>query len=603
MANNETTSFYMSPGMRFICRALTATLFVLLSQLSIADNDQLDIQTVNTGWSYHWGDVPYNGSWQMQTADWTPLDVFNDVPGRPKGTTILWIKLALPAGHWRDPYLFIDSVDLTIQAFEHEQLTYEFSHISLAGTSKFEGWPWHLVPVSSLDEPTEIYFRIFSDYAFIGLSGEVVIGEKSDLLQRVYKRGMAGMVFIVILFVAGILVTTLGIIKRERRIALSTGLLSFDLVIMMFAENELSQVVFNDPLMWRYLAAFSYFLVPFFLAIVVREWFTGVVKRIALLVCAITSVFILGVIFASYNFGVSFINAYSIFDGLFILLVLSLLVGCFFRRAPLGFQDGLVIFGILALFLSLLADMFSAYNFLFWISHAGQWGLVFFTLAMLTVYLAKDRDQQINLNLLMNSLEKQVEERTYELTESQKRLEQLAQEDFLTGLLNRRSFVQQSKRELANALRRHAPFALVLFDIDHFKSINDTYGHGVGDKVLEKIAAVTKRTSREGDLICRYGGEEFVILLPESDADATHTFVNRLHCALQDISLMANNGEKINITASIGVVTFENAPSNGTDNRIYPEVDKLLELMLSQADEAMYDVKNNGRNGIKERAF
>ena len=168
MANNETTSFYMSPGMRFICRALTATLFVLLSQLSLADDDQLDIQTVNTGWSYHWGDVPYNGSWQMQTADWTPLDVFNDVPGRPKGTSILWIKLALPAGHWRDPYLFIDSVDLTIQAFENQQLTYEFSHISLAGTSKFEGWPWHLVPVSSLDEPTEIYFRIFSDYAFIG---------------------------------------------------------------------------------------------------------------------------------------------------------------------------------------------------------------------------------------------------------------------------------------------------------------------------------------------------------------------------------------------------------------------------------------------------
>lgn len=603
MANNETTSFYMSPGMRFICRALTATLFVLLSQLSLADDDQLDIQTVNTGWSYHWGDVPYNGSWQMQTADWTPLDVFNDVPGRPKGTSILWIKLALPAGHWRDPYLFIDSVDLTIQAFENQQLTYEFSHISLAGTSKFEGWPWHLVPVSSLDEPTEIYFRIFSDYAFIGLSGEVVIGEKSDLLQRVYKRGMAGMVFIVILFVAGILVTTLGIIKRERRIALSTGLLSFDLVIMMFAENELSQVVFNDPLMWRYLAAFSYFLVPLFLAIVVREWFTGMVKRIALLVCAITSVFILGVIFASYNFGVSFINAYSIFDGLFILLVLSLLVGCFFRRGPLGFQDGLVIFGILALFVSLLADMFSAYNFLFWISHAGQWGLVFFTLAMLTVYLAKDRDQQINLNLLMNDLEKQVEERTYELTESQKRLEQLAQEDFLTGLLNRRSFVQQSKRELANALRRHTPFALVLFDIDHFKSINDTYGHGVGDKVLEKIAAVTKRTSREGDLICRYGGEEFVILLPESDVNAAHTFVNRLHCALQDISLMASNGEKINITASTGVVTFENAPSNGTDDRIYPEVDKLLELMLSQADEAMYDVKNNGRNGIKERTF
>lgn len=591
----------MPSGMRSLCDALTITLLVFLSQLSIAADENPDIQAVDSGWSYHWGDVAYQDGWQTQSAHWNPLDEFNDVPDRPKKTSILWLKLTLPTGHWRDPYLFIDSIDLTAQVFENQRLTYEFGHISLAGVSKFAGWPWHMIPIHSVDHPTELYFRIFSNYGFIGLAGEVVIGEKSDLLQRVYKRGMAGMVFIVILFVAGILVTTLGIIKRERRIALSTGLLSFDLVLMMFAENELSQVVFNDPLMWRYLAAFSYFLVPFFLALVVREWFSGYVQRIALVVCIVTSVFIAGVIFTSVSLGVSFINAYSLFDGLFVLLVLSLLIGCLIRREPLSFQDGLVIFGILALFASLLIDMLSAYNFLFWIAHAGQWGLVFFTLAMLTVYLAKDRDQQISLNLLMYNLEKQVEERTHELTESQILLEQLAQEDFLTGLLNRRSFVQQGKHELANALRHQQPFALILFDIDHFKKINDTYGHGVGDKVLEKLASVAKRTAREGDLVCRYGGEEFVILLPQTNTNDARCFVKRLHTALQNISLIVTNDDNIRITASMGIVMFDKSITHSEDDHIYPEVDKLLEFVLSQADEAMYEVKRNGRNGIKER--
>lgn len=591
----------MQPVIYPLRDVLIILLLILISHSSIAMEHESGIQKVENGWAYHWGDLTYSNGWNMQSAEWKAHDQFSDVPGRPDGESILWVKLTLPSGHWRDPYLFINSVDLSVQVFENQQLTYEFGHITLAGQSQFQGWPWHLIPIQSLHEPTELYFRIFSDYAFIGLAGEVVIGEKSDLLERVYQRGMTGMVFIIILFVAGILVTTLGLIKRERRIALSTGLLSFDLVLMMFAENELSQVVLNEPLMWRYLAAFSYFLVPFFLGLVVREWFTGITKRIALMVCTITGLFILAVVFASTSFGVSFINAYSIFDGLFILLVLTLLIGCFFRQQPLSFQDGLVIFGILALFLSLLMDMFSAYNFLFWISHAGQWGLVFFTLAMLTVYLAKDRDQQISLNLLMYNLEKQVDERTQELTASQKLLEQIAQEDFLTGLLNRRSFVQQGKRELSNALRHREPFALVLFDIDHFKNINDTYGHGVGDKVLEKLAEVAKRVSREGDLVCRYGGEEFVILLPRTTTEHAKQFAQRLHIALQDISLVANNGEKISITASIGVVIFKNLIENEADNHIYPEIDKLLEYMLTQADEAMYEVKKNGRNGIHER--
>lgn len=360
----------MTHNMRVPCNVLVVAIFLLLAKTSLATETYQNIQPLDTGWSYYWEDLPFYDVWLTDSVDWTPLET-SEVPGRPKDNSILWLKLDLPAGQWRDPYVFVDSIDLTVQVFENDQMTYEFGHISPSGQSEFQGWPWHLIPVTTRDSPTELYFRFYSNYPYIGLSGEVLIGERSALIQRVYERGMSGMVFIIILLVAGILVTTLGLIKRERRIALSTGLLSFDLVLMMFSENELSQVLWFEPLFWRHLAAFTYFLVPFFICLVVHEWFSGFVKRIAVWVCTVTLIFIGSVIFLSVYFNMSVINAYGTFDALFILMVLTLLVGCVAQREPLAFQDKLVIFGILALFLSLLLDMLSAHKVLIWIAHTG----------------------------------------------------------------------------------------------------------------------------------------------------------------------------------------------------------------------------------------
>ncbi|OMH39402.1 hypothetical protein BGP75_03585 [Motiliproteus sp. MSK22-1] len=559
---------------------------------------QSGVREITDGWSLHWGDLEYSDGWKFEEAEWEDLTSPTDIPGRTN-ENILWLRIKVDKGQWRDPYIFVSSIDLTTQVFESGQLSYHFGEIDQDGNSHFEGWPWHLIPVNITTSPTSLYFRIYSDYPFIGLSGEVLIGNKADLLDRVYSRGITGAVFILIIFIAGLLSTSLGLIKKDSHVALSTGLLSFDLALMMFSENELSQVVYNDPLVWRYLAVFSYFLIPAFLALILREWFQRKQPAVFNAVFWIATAFAAGVALLSAFTDFNFVNAYPYFDALFIALVLALLISSASRYRSFGIQDGLVIFGILALFVSLLLDMLSSHALIDWIGRTGQWGLIFFTLAMLAVYFNKDWEQQITLRALTSSLELQVAERTQELTESQALLQQLAREDFLTGLLNRRAFMEQANGAVANAIRYYHPLSLMLFDIDFFKEINDTHGHATGDEILRALAKVAKKECREGDLICRYGGEEFVVLLHETPASDALMLVSRLQKVIQNIVVQSPDGKSVQITASFGLISYSRFQSDAEKEQ-YSTPSRLLELLLNQADQAMYDVKQTGRNGIRE---
>ena len=607
---NTVLSCKVLPISRFYLRLIFSILIVLTCTIPNAvfanHNDseqspekrQSALQELKDGWSYHWGDLNYIDGWKFEHSEWKDLASPMDVPGR-KNEQILWLRLKLPKGQWRDPHLYITSIDLTTQIFEGGQLSYHHGDIDQDGNSHFEGWPWHLIPVHTTSSSTTLYFRIYSNYPFIGLSGEVLIGNKSDLLDRVYSSGITGTVFVLIIFIAGLLSTSLGLIKKDSRVALSTGLLSFDLALMMFSENELSQVVYNDPLMWRYLAVFSYFLIPAFLAWILREWFQRKKPAVFNAVFWIATAFAAGVALLSALTHFNFVNAYPYFDALFIALALVLMISCASRYKNFGIQDGLVFFGIFALFLSLLLDMLSSHGLIDWIGRTGQWGLIFFTLAMLAVYFDKDWKQQITLRDLTSSLELQVAERTQELTESQALLQQLAREDFLTGLLNRRAFMEQANGAVANAIRHQHPLSLMLFDIDFFKEINDSYGHSVGDDVLRALAKVTKRECREGDLICRYGGEEFVVLLHETPPSDALVLVNRLQKVIQNIIVQSPEGENVKITASFGLISYSRFQTDAKKDQ-YSTPSRLLELLLNQADQAMYDVKQTGRNGIKE---
>ena len=158
----------------------------------------------------------------------------------------------------------------------------------------------------------------------------------------------------------------------------------------------------------------------------------------------------------------------------------------------------------------------------------------------------------------------------------------LAITDGLTGLYNRRYFQQTIDREFSRSKRYKSPLSIALFDIDHFKKINDTYGHQFGDDVISEISSIIKHSLRKTDYVARYGGEEIVLILPETPIDQTKIPIERIRIKIQDCLFMCG-GEKVPVTVSCGLAAVE------------PDVSSHEELIL-RADRALYESKRNGRN-------
>jgi diguanylate cyclase (GGDEF)-like protein len=162
-------------------------------------------------------------------------------------------------------------------------------------------------------------------------------------------------------------------------------------------------------------------------------------------------------------------------------------------------------------------------------------------------------------------------------------VERLAQQDALTGLLNRRAFFALADEEVARCKRQGRPVSAVMLDIDHFKHINDTYGHAAGDRVLQLVAATLLANMRATDPVCRYGGEEFLALLPDTPAAEAFGVGERLRRAVLEASLSIET-DPIQVTASVGTAT------------IALDTGETLEQLLRSADDALYRAKRSGRN-------
>lgn len=164
-------------------------------------------------------------------------------------------------------------------------------------------------------------------------------------------------------------------------------------------------------------------------------------------------------------------------------------------------------------------------------------------------------------------------------------LENQAHVDGLTGLANRRRFMELAELEHARAVRYGNSLSVLMMDIDHFKAVNDTYGHKSGDLVLQKLAKVCHQAVREFDIIGRLGGEEFAILLPETGGDKALEVAQRLRQAIAVSRVPLGPARRVSITASIGVATL-------TDRS------KKLDSLLNDADKALYEAKRAGRNKV-----
>jgi diguanylate cyclase (GGDEF)-like protein len=170
--------------------------------------------------------------------------------------------------------------------------------------------------------------------------------------------------------------------------------------------------------------------------------------------------------------------------------------------------------------------------------------------------------------------------------ETQEKLEKLANVDPLTGLLNRRAILNKLEESIKHSRRYETNLSVIMLDIDHFKKINDSYGHFVGDHVLKRIALFLQRNIRDTDVAGRLGGEEFLIVLPKAIISSALTAAERIRDNLANTKMKNLMGDVFSITVSQGVANYKPGDS--------------VSSLVSRADAAMYEAKQNGRNRVEK---
>jgi len=192
----------------------------------------------------------------------------------------------------------------------------------------------------------------------------------------------------------------------------------------------------------------------------------------------------------------------------------------------------------------------------------------------------------ITANTQLLTTQQRLHERTLELENICRHVQTLAMTDPLTSIANRRCFFDTMEQQFAAMVCNCRPISLLMLDIDRFKTINDTYGHQAGDKVLLELAVIMQKNARKGDLVARIGGEEYAILLPDTRSQEAAMIARRIQESLADHKFILDENKPVSVTVSIGICTLSQLPC----------LDR--EKLYNYADQALYHSKHMGRNSI-----
>ena len=254
-------------------------------------------------------------------------------------------------------------------------------------------------------------------------------------------------------------------------------------------------------------------------------------------------------------------------------------------QAISGNRDArLLLYGIIVYTLFAIHDLFVNLNLL------TDSGTRLLPLGFLAILVSMSASLAGKFNLMLTSLEQQVAHRTQELSQVNQKLEkannslvEMTRIDPLTGLLNRRGLSAEAEIERQRFIRQREPLALMMADIDHFKQVNDKYGHACGDKVLAEIARLFREHIRDVDRVARWGGEEFVLLFPGTDIDGLDNIADKLRQRVEHFEIEFE-GRLINVTMTFGGAIYE--------------ASETIDECLARADSALYQGKAGGRNQV-----
>ncbi len=722
-------------------------------------------QPLSEGWEYRWGDLPFNKDgkpdWSVaqQPEQWHATDIPSNPPGR-NGADQVWFRVTLPAGDWQNPALYILSVDLIVQVWLDGENIYQYGTFDKDGRGKFEGWPWHSITLPEGYENKTLYFRVFSDYTDIGLWGEVSLMERSELILHVLQNSLEALLVAGFSLLVALFALIFSVLQNDRKTFSSIGLFALASSVMLLAESQAALLVVSDALLWNYLAAGSYYLLPVALWLMLEQWLEDRQPRVIKLIWTLHLAYAVAALGLSLAGFLALSSTFPAFDVLLLLSLLMMGAITVPRFGSMTAEQKVLVLACGVFSALLVIDMGVAHGFLPWVKVPVSLGLLLFTLAVVIISLRHYAMTQRALQELTVTLEQQVAERTEKaetllqreqarasllafeneksqifaeviaelqacasldlafqfLTEAMPKLcnplkgmmyrrtssggyERLAHwgyggelpelepvvdaldnipgpvrltagslgeggpacraykglvcfsinvefmshgaapeslllleagsisnsgrtedgaarlmssinlvaerigvtlsgislkeelhrfsyEDALTGLKNRRYFDQLLEHEATVALRKGAPLSLLLLDVDHFKRFNDTHGHEAGDAALKAFASVLGTRFRGSDVVCRYGGEEFVVILPDSDIEGARERAEQLREAVRNKPVVFEGKNLGSLTLSIGVASW---PAS-TD-----EPQKLLKL----ADEMLYKAKTGGRDKVE----
>jgi len=720
---------------------------------------------VAEGWEYRWGDSPFGDDgapdWVQQDApgEWQSIGFPSNPPDR-NGQEHVWYRVTLPSGDFQEPVLYIFSVDIIFQVYLGGDKIYQYGTFDNHGRGSFEGWPWHAIPLPNDYNSEPIYFRVFSDYTDIGLWGEVAIMDYTNLVLFILKNSLEALIVAGFSALIAMLALIFSLLQTEKKTLACIALFAMSAGLMLVAESQASLLITYQPLLWDYLAAGSYYMLPVALALMLEHWLSEHRPWLINVIWKLHLAYLVGAIGLSLSGLIDLSSTFPVFDALFLITV-TCMGTVAVRRFRHLLREQRVLLMTYGVFCALLvAEMAVAHSVLPWGRVPVSWGILIFLFAVVVISLWHYARTQKALTQLAISLEQKVAERTEraeslarreqarvrlltfeneknrvlsdmitqlqdclnlgqayavltgslpvlcsplrgalyrrtpndayqrlsqwggdgehsamprqldtreglprpsqlprvssetagsawqrmkpdllcfwinlesasegQVTDSvllleseglfdaanseygvarlfavlnqaiqrisitlssislREELQKFSYEDALTGLKNRRYFDQLFEHQCAVAQRGRTPLSLLVIDIDHFKTFNDTHGHEAGDQALQSVASVLLNQFRESDIVCRFGGEEFVVILPGALTDDGRERAQSLCDAVATVDVVFEGRNLGTVTVSVGVASW---PEAGGEPR----------QLLSLADQALYQAKEEGRNRV-----